>query len=91
MKEGGNFQIQRALLRSCVLAQQRAQPPRRNRKFCDCAGHADSIVDRSGDRRADRVDPPSPAPLKPIGLSGLGASSEMMISTAGISRNVGIR
>src|SRR6185369_11125084 len=35
--------------------------------------------------------PPSPAPLRPMGLSGLGASSEMTTSIAGISRTVGIR
>ena len=35
--------------------------------------------------------PPSPAPLRPSGLSGLGASSVISTSTGGASRAVGIR
>src|SRR5437016_2968969 len=32
-----------------------AQPLRRDGKLCDRAGNADRIVDRGGDRRADRI------------------------------------
>jgi hypothetical protein len=52
------------------------------------AGHADRLVDRSGDHRANPVIPPSPTLLMPSGLSGLGASSVTNTSTGGVSRTV---
>ena len=70
---------------------QRLQPLRRDRQARHRAGtpSASSIADAIA--APTGLAPPSPAPFRPSGLSGLGASSVTRIESSGISRAVGIR